>query len=137
MPYEHRPQHFDIDLPLVHGTFEPMRVEIVQVPTAELPYEEMVGHGWLGLIDPHATVIGTLIDAHETVGQAGAGIDGGYQPGGGAIRAEWWAQIPDDGPPRLRFYASSKATAMGSSSSTATQSATTSPSPSSLAADAF
>lgn len=105
MLYEHTPTYFTTDPLRVHGTFERMRVEVTQVPFAESLDAEMTRHGWLGMTDPYTTVIAPLVDAHETVGQAGAGIDGRYRRGGGAVRVEWAATIPDDGPPTLRMFA--------------------------------
>jgi len=105
MLYEHQPTYFTIDPLRVHGTFERMRIEITQVPSPEPLYDELTSHGWIGMTDPHTTVVAPLIDSHETVGQASAGIDGGYSIGEGSIRVEWGATIPEDGPPTLRMFA--------------------------------
>ncbi len=105
MLYEHQPTYFTTDPLRVHGTFERMVIEVTQIPSVEPLGDEMTRHGWIGMTDPHATVVGPLIDSHETIGQAGAGIDGGYRRGGGTVRVEWAATIPDDGPPTLRMFA--------------------------------
>ncbi len=105
MLYEHQPTYFTIDPIRVHGTFERMRVEITQVPSGEPLDDELTRHGWLAMTDPYATVVAPLVDSHETIGQAAAGIDGGYSRGGDAIRVEWGATIPEDGPPTLRLFA--------------------------------
>jgi hypothetical protein len=105
MLYEHQPTYFTTPAPRVHGTFERMRIEVAQIPSAEPLDEEMTRHGWLGMTDPYATVVAPLVDSGETVGQAGAGIDGGFRSGAGAVRVEWAATIPDDGPPTLRMFA--------------------------------
>jgi hypothetical protein len=105
MLYEHQPTYFTTDPLRVHGTFERMRIEVAQMPSGEPLDDELARHGWLAMTGPYATVVAPLIDSHETVGQAAAGIDGGYSRGDDAIRVEWAATIPEDGPPTLRLFA--------------------------------